>query len=417
MEPILSEILLPGETPWKTFERLCADLLTAEQFEVQSEPYVDRTGDDIIAIEEYRSHTQTRTFRVRWRVQCKYYSVSGNHFGRKEAEELMYHFEAVRKPGDALMLIVSTDYTEDAKAVIDGYAASRNVVAAVWNFRYLRTLLAKHSHIASLYRIATYKPDYVRTLAPLSRFKDAPVLIISDQSALAHNLTFALRTLGFDVTFLPFWNYVDPVRADVVREWTAGKPYRLIVCFLGDSFGIPLPEVLEAVILENRARGASLLLFPFLAWGLPRAINEGLSSVVPVAIDVRPVLDELDLQRMIGALEAGELGRLVRLDDFAEHQYTELDPANGKSPFTDGITHKFGLSHSFEYLTVLPGARSEWSTTSGNPVVVTREDGSKSCYLNTCSHSCFAPIAIPSPLEVSHEAGLLIRNILLWLLT
>jgi hypothetical protein len=414
---MISEILLPGENAWKTFERLCADLLSAEQFDVRSEPYVDRKGDDIIAVEEYRSHTQTRTFQVRWRVQCKYYSVSGTRFGRKEAEELVYHFDAVRKPGDALMLIVSTDYTEDAKTVIDGYAEIRNVMAAVWNFRYLRTLLAKHPHIASLYRISTYRPDYLRTFEPLAKFNDASVLIISDQSVLAHNLAFALRTLGFDVTFLPFWNYVDPARTEVVRDWITGREYRLIACFLGDSFGIPLPPLLQRAILENHARGARLLLFPFLAWCIQRELNEGLSSITPAGIEIGPLWDEMTLERVIGALEAGELGRLARLDDFAEHQYTEFDPADGELPFTEGITHKFGLSHSFEYLSVSPGARSAWNDTSGNPMVVIRDEGTKVCYLNTCSHSCFAPIAIPSPVEVSHEAGLLVRNILLWLLS
>ena len=64
---------LQNLSDWKDFERLCADLLSAEGFIVQSEPYVDRTGVDIVAVEEYRSHDPNRVIRVNWQVQCKYF--------------------------------------------------------------------------------------------------------------------------------------------------------------------------------------------------------------------------------------------------------------------------------------------------------------------------------------------------------
>src|SRR6185369_12516816 len=97
---------------WKNFERLCADLLEAEGFIIESEPFVDRKGADLIAVEIYQSHEPTRQVRKRWRVQCKHYAGSGRNLGRKEIEEALFNYGANRGPDDGLFLIVDTDYTE-----------------------------------------------------------------------------------------------------------------------------------------------------------------------------------------------------------------------------------------------------------------------------------------------------------------
>src|SRR5947199_8873186 len=97
---------------WKNFERLCADLLAAEKFIIESEPFVDRTGADIIATEIYQSHDPNRKKHVRFRVQCKHYAGSGNNLGRKEVEEVLYNFSVNRGPNDGLLFMVDTDYTE-----------------------------------------------------------------------------------------------------------------------------------------------------------------------------------------------------------------------------------------------------------------------------------------------------------------
>lgn len=67
---------------WKDFERLCADLLSAEGFIIESEPSIDIKGSDIIAREEFRSHDPTRSISIRWRVQCKHYANSDSYYFR-----------------------------------------------------------------------------------------------------------------------------------------------------------------------------------------------------------------------------------------------------------------------------------------------------------------------------------------------
>jgi len=131
---------------WKDFERLCTDLLEAEEFIIESEPFVDRMGADIVAVEIYRSHDPSRDFRRRWRVQCKHYAGSGTRLGRKEVEESLYNYAAVKGPGDGLLIMVDTDYTEPAKEVVDEYT-SRNPGTEVmlWNRRQLATRLERHS--------------------------------------------------------------------------------------------------------------------------------------------------------------------------------------------------------------------------------------------------------------------------------
>ena len=97
---------------WKQFERLCADIFAAEGFVIESEPFVDRTGVDIMALEIYRSHDPNRQIQIMWRVQCKHYAGSGNNLGRKEVEESLYSFSVNKGPKEGLLLIVDTDYTE-----------------------------------------------------------------------------------------------------------------------------------------------------------------------------------------------------------------------------------------------------------------------------------------------------------------
>ena len=51
-------------TNWKDFERLCADILSAEDYEIESEPSVDRDGTDIVAIEEYMKDKHPRLGKI-----------------------------------------------------------------------------------------------------------------------------------------------------------------------------------------------------------------------------------------------------------------------------------------------------------------------------------------------------------------
>jgi hypothetical protein len=404
---------------WKDFERLCADLLEAEGFLIESEPFVDRTGADIIAVETYQSHDPNRHLRVRWRVQCKHYANSGNNLGRKEVEESLYNYAAARGPNDGLFLIVSTDYTEAAKEVIDRHTKTNpEAKVTLWNRRQLATRLERHSHLLARYDLPRPDVNYLSALSSLRSLGSVKTLLISDQSAMAHNLTSGLRAAGFDLTFLPFWNYTDHVRLDLNAHTSLMDEYRLVICFLGDSFGLPLPAILLETIVRAHAQGAGLLLFPFFGWSFNRGLYSSLRKIIPVRLqDPAKASSDFTVKRVAGAYRHGDFRWLLAFDSFAEDQYAEFDPAHGQQPFISGIESLFGLSHSFEYLTTNDESKIVWKDTSGNPFVVVNESGNgKVCYLNTCGHSCMALIPVSSPLEVAPQFGRLITNIITWLL-
>ena len=405
---------------WKQFERLCADILAAEGFIIESEPFVDRTGVDITAFEVYRSHHDpNRQIQIRWRVQCKHYAGSGTNLGRKEVEESLYSFSVNRGPKDGLLFMVDTDYTEAAKEVIDRFI-DRNpgVLITVWNQRQLAARLERHPHLCLRYDLPVTKADYLTILSGLTRFGSIRTLFISDQSALAHNLVSALRVAGFDITFLPFWNYADETRMELHRKSVLEHDFELIICFLGDSFGFALPSSLLETIERQHDSGTGLLFFPFLAWSLNRGLYSSLERLMPVELQ-DPTTSPLEptIKRISESYRRGDFRWMLSFDSFAEDQYTEFDPTEGHSPFNDGIKSRFGISHSFEYLTVKKSAKLVWGDTTGNPMVVINESkSSKVCYLNTCGHSCMLPTAISSPLEAVPQFAYLLKNILEWLL-
>lgn len=268
------------------------------------------------------------------------------------------------------------------------------------------------------YNLPITEVDYLSTLSSLKNFGDVQTLLISDQSHLAHNLTSGLRAAGFDLTFLPFWNYTDMVRMELNRSVVLSKDYGLVICFLGDSFGFPLPSGLIDIILRCHDNGAGLLLFPFLAWSINRGLYTDLDKIIPVALqDTTRAGSGLTVQRVAGSYRHGDFRWFLAFDSFAEDQYVEFDPAEAQPAFCEGINSRFGISHSFEYLTVRKPGEVVWADTTGNPLIVIRDsDGKKVCYLNTCGHSCMNLIPISSPLEVTRQFGSLVRNVLKWLL-
>jgi hypothetical protein len=404
----------------KQFERLCADLLECEGFIVESEPYVDRSGTDIRAVEEYRSHVPGRTIRVSWRVQCKHYAKSGDNLGRKEVEEAIYAFEATRSANDGLFLFVSTDYTEPAQEVVDKYVANHPTAkVTLWNGRQIIARLERHQHLHRRYGLSPIETEYLSCLMPLAHLTPCRVLYLSDQSALAHNLASALKRAGFELVFVPFWNYSDPMRLELLVGDVDDSAYGLIISFLGDSFGLPVPRQLTQVLLHSHRRGTPILLFPFLAWTLRRGLNPELQDVCPVRLIDPSQADrgQLDPRQIVGDFRRGDFRWLLDFDSFAEDQYVEYDPTDVQNAFGTGIQRRFGLSHSFEYLRPIDGATASWSDTSGNPLLVVSEHSTaRIAYVNTCCHACMSRIAISSPLEASAEFGTLTKNVISWLL-
>jgi len=404
---------------WKDFERLCADLLDAEGFVIESEPFVDRMGTDIIAVEVFRSHDPNREKRKRWRVQCKHYSGSGKNLGRKEVEESLFNYAANRALDDGLLFMVDTDYTEAAKEVVDRFIShNAGTEVMLWNRRQLATRLERHSHLLVRYNLPMPEVNYLSALSSLKQLGPVKTLFVSDQSAMAHNMTSGLRASGFDLTFLPFWNYTDQTRLNLNAHTALVDSYRLVICFLGDSFGMPLPPTLVETIIRSHRNGASLLLFPFFAWSLNRGLYSTLNDLIPVRLqDPAKAPSDFAIKRIAGAYRHGDFRWLLAFDSFAEDQYAEFDATDGQQPFTKGIEGLFGLSHSFEYLTAKKGSRVVWEDTTGNPfVVVSDANRGRICYLNTCGHSCMTLIPVSSPLEVAPQFGMLLANVIRWLL-
>jgi hypothetical protein len=404
---------------WKDFERLCADLLSAEGFIIESEPSIDHTGTDITAKEEYRSHDPTRSISIRWRVQCKHYAGSGKSLGRNEVEKSLYNFEAIRRPDEGLFLIVDTDYTEPASEVIDKYLQQHpGTRITLWNQRQLATRLERHKHLFTRYGLSYPKADYLSVFSSLEKLGSFRVLIISDQSAMAHNLTSGLRTANFDITFLPFWNYQEPVRVELILSSISTESFHLVICFLGDSFGLPIPHSIIEIIEHSYNEGAAVLFFPFFAWSLNKGSYKSLRNIIPVRLeDPNKLSLDVVIDRVFGNYRRGDFSPLIGFDFFAEDHYIELDPSDGILPFIDGIKTRFGLSHTFEYLKATDGSKIGWEDTTGNPIVVFNNSGKgKVCYLNTCCHACLSTIPVSSPIEASMETAILTKNVIQWLL-
>lgn len=418
-ENVKGTLVLDKITSWKQFERLCADLLSAEGLLIDSasESSVDTTGTDFKATEEFRSHSGA-VMRVRWRVQCKHYARSGTNLNRDEVSVLLNLFEATAAPDEGLFIITSTDYTEPATKVIDDYLTNhRGRRITLWNQRQLISKLERHSDISKRYGLKIDNADFSSIFGAL-KLKPEPlsVLLISDQSALAHDLTRGLRDLGSKLTFLPFWIYQDTTRLRFLHHTVFKEPIDLVICFLGDSFGLPLPSILVDTIMSSHRQGSSILLFPFLAWCLKRGINAGLRDVIPVELLDPREAKESDVSPRVGDYRKGDFRWLLAFDSFAEDRYMELTADGNDDEFAKDISDKFGLSHSFEFLRPLRGARVRFKDTAGNPLVVTREDShGKVCYLNTCCHSCLSDVPVSSPLSSSTDFAVLLRNVLIWL--
>ena len=412
----ISDNIFAAISNWKDFERLCADLLEAEGHRIEAEPSVDRSGTDLTTTQEYQSHNGD-SIRLTWHVQCKHYASSGKPLGRKEAEEILCQYQARRKAGDGLLVMVDTDYSEEVKNVIDIFLANHpDARIEIWSQRQLRARIERHPHILARYRLNMQDTEYISIFTDLKQQKEMSALVISDQSALAHHLTSVLRSLALDVTFLPFWNYQQFTRFALMLSNLRGK-YDLVVVFLGDSFGLPMPNPLVNMIRAQHDAGASVLLFPFVAWSMHRGEYPKLDPVVPVRLVDPSAGEPLSLQRIAGEFRRGDFRWLLAFDSFAEDHYVELDPGDGIAPFIHGIDSRFGVSHSFEYLSLTEHGRCAWADTAGNPIVVVQDYGpGRVCYLNTCCHSCMTVVPVTSPLEASRPFAFLFRNIVAWLI-
>lgn len=398
----------------EAFEKLCSDILFSEGFIIESEPKVDRTGFDIVAIEEYKSH-RGESIRIKWKVQCKHFAESNRTLGRKDVEEYIYAFEAVRGKNEGLLFIIDTDYSEPAKEVIDKYVNSHHDARVmIWNGRHLSTILERHPNLLAKYDLVVPRERNYANFDSLSFFRGKKVLIISDQSNLAHNLTAILKFYNFEITFLPIWNYVDPVRLNVFDETVLQQEFDLIICFLGDTFQFLLPDAVCKVINRNCKRGTGILFFPFFAYCINKGHYKQIGDLMPVSINPPDAKSESRLSNF----RFGDFRFLLYTDLFAEDQYTEIVQNGNCSDILPNFSGVVPLKHTFEYLVAKPKCRVLLKDLSENPFLIVNEKGaSKIAYFNTCTHSCLTSLPISSPIEASPNMNTVFNDILNWLLT
>lgn len=400
----------------RQFEELCIDLLAAEGFEIIREPSVDIFGFDIIALEEYKSHSG-KTLTIKWYVQCKHYANSGNNLGREELEKYLATYTVVKKPNEGLLFIIDTNYTEPAKIRIDEYSDfHKDARVQIWNQRHLSTLLDRHPNLLSKYKLTLSKVNYIDNFISLNAFSEKKVAIISDQSNIAHNLTSIFRQYNFQITFLPYWNYINPHRQFLYYSSSFSEEYDLIICFLSDTFSEPLPVRLGELIVEYYNKGTSVLFFPFFAWSIDKGINNILDDIIPVKL--RSYVDiSSTLTQFLKPETNNEFSFYLMFDSFAEDIFVEINHTNDDSGIIQKLAQPISLKYSYEYLSAKKNCKIILKDSNDNPVIVVNEKKSKVAYINICTHNCFSTIPISSPIETNMDMAKIFVDLLKWLLS
>lgn len=398
---------------WKAFERLTADILEAEGFRVISEPSVDRSGVDIVAEEVLASHAGA-TRVVRWFVQCKHYAGSGQSIGRKELEEIVYCFNARTEEG--LLIVTDTDIGETAGQSLDRYleGMGRGKLAKVWNRRELENRLLRHPIYLEKYDIGSQPSPQNKSVLEHAGLFSKRILIISDSSPLSYQLFSLLNKFCAAVHFMTVWQYQALDRSELLFGDILGLGHDLILFFLGDSFGFPIPNVLRQMLVTSAAAGQPLIMFPFFAWALDQGLYSELEHIIPVRLAKAPRRDQLWLKAS-RIISRGDLSPLNN-ESFVENQYVTVK-AGSTHPVLAGLPEEFQFIHSFEFLDLKAGASSLLSDTMGNPLLVANDAFDQPVmYMNSCMHNCLTRSPILSPFEVSSGYARLIENTILWTL-
>jgi len=399
------------------FRHLVLDLLRAEGMAV-TEPV--RPADDILVSESVYSH-RNATLNLRWRLYLAHQRMAQARLKPIQVERLLKEFDERRRTGEGLLLASDSEPDEEAWRLFTHYARRNpETRLAIWNGRQLSARLERQAHLQYRYSLRLSQHDVNRSLAPLIRFVPLRVLLISDQSAIAQDLHQALRSAGFEVVIVPFWVYSYAPHLGTLYQSLDAGPFDLVVCMLGDSFRRRLPPPLVDAIRDCYTRGGSVLFFPFMAMSLDHGRYQRLGDLIPVRqLQMNLFAPEMALERLAGPHRMGDYRWLIGFDTMAENAYNEFAPEDALSPFAQGISETFGLLHSYERLTLAPGATLAWADTAGNPFVALQKSvlgRGKSCYINTSCHRCLSPQNISSPLRASAPLGIVLLHALEWLL-
>lgn len=398
---------------WKAFERLTADVLEAEGFRLLSEPSIDRSGIDILAEETFASHSGA-TRLVRWFVQCKNYSKSGKSLARKEIEEILYSFNPRSEEG--LLIVADTDISEEASRVLHEYSHTKGVgrLVKIWNRRELENRLLRHPALLEKYHLT-----HQNVMAHASPFSGTSlmgkrILIISDGSPLPYQLFSTLIKICESVHFITAWQYSSPLRCELLLLDILWSSHDLTLFFMGDSFGVPIPNVVLDKLTTTARTGKALIMFPFLAWAIDQRRYRELEGLVPVRLATEPKREQLWLKTS-RIMTQGDLSQLND-DSFVENQFVSVSPTSAH-PITDGLPQSFAFIHSFEFLELKDQSSVILWDTMGNPLVVRNNLFDQPIlYVNSCMHNCLTTAPILSPFEISSGYAMLVANMILWTL-
>jgi len=399
------------------FRHLVLDLLRAEGMAI-TEPV--RSSDDILVSESVHSH-RNPTLSLRWRLYLAHQRMAQAHLESNQAERLLAEFDERRRAGEGLLLVSDGEPDEQARRLLVRYVRRNpETRLAIWNRRQLSARLERQTHLQYRYSLRLPQHDVNRGLALLTHFAPLRVLFVSDQSAIAHDLHQALRSAGFEVVLASFWVYSYGPHLGTLHESLDAGPFDLVVCMMGDSFRRRLPPPLVDAIRDCYTHGGSALFFPFMAMSLDHGRYQRLGELIPVRqLQTNLFAPEMALERLAGPHRMGDYRWLIGFDTMAENTYNEFAPDDALNPFAQGISETFGLLHSYERLTLAPGATLAWADTAGNPFVALQKSvlgRGKSCYINTSCHRCLSPQDVSSPLRASAPLGTVLLHALEWLL-
>jgi len=288
----------------------------------------------------------------------------------------------------------------------------RKLLIQVWDQRQLENRLMRHPIIAQKYNIAK---DTESTL-PFNNagIKDKSILIISDTSPFAYQLFSSLNKVNANVQIVSVWQYEDPVRCQLLLKDILNVSHDLVIFFLGDTFGFPIPNMILEKLLKTESAGKGIIFFPFFAWALHQGNYQVIDKLVPVKLADQPRVDQLWLKA--ARILASHDFTWLNAEAFIENQSVTIKVDN-RHPILNGVESDFNIIHSFEFLTLKEKANCILTDNVGTPFLVINEaTDAPVVYINSCTHNCLSKTPILSPFEVSEHFQKLIVNSVLWCL-
>ncbi|MAT97204.1 MAG: hypothetical protein CL608_08680 [Anaerolineaceae bacterium] len=316
------------------------------------------------------------------------------------------------KIGKKLRPEISWEGETDSGPNVSKSSSQKKPLIQIWDQRQLENRLLRHPLIAQKYKLV----QDTAIASPFFRpgLEDKSILIISDTSTFAYQLFSTLNKVSANVQIITFWQYSDPARLQLLFKDILDTPHDLVIFFLGDTFGFPIPDMILEKVLKTAAAGKGIIFFPFFAWALHQGAYQALDKLIPVKLVDEPRKDQLWLKA--SRFLAGDDYTWLNAEAFIENQPATIKVDN-RHPLLKEIEHDFDLIHSFEFLTIKEQANCILTDNIGTPFLVINEATTAPIvYINSCTHNCLSKTHILSPFEISDPFQKLIVNTISWCL-